>query len=60
MTSEQQPMTQDGKNARAEYLRQWRQRNKEKCRSYQTRYWERKAREQAGEAPYASDTIKKE
>lgn len=36
-------MTEQAKESRAEYLRKWRQKNKEKTKEYNRRYWERKA-----------------
>lgn len=39
-------ITTKGKNARAEYLREWRRRNRDKCREYAIRYWSRKAEQQ--------------
>lgn len=42
-------MTPEAKAARAEYYRQWRQKNKDKRREYQRRYWERKAQQEQKE-----------
>ena len=36
-------MTEQAKAARREYKRQWNQRNRDKVRQAQARYWERKA-----------------
>ncbi len=36
-------MTEEAKNIRRAYLRSWRQRNPEKVRASQDRYWERQA-----------------
>lgn len=48
-------MTDQEKAARArdlqrEYIREWRRKNKEKVRSYNTNYWLRKAETMGGEA----------
>ena len=32
-----------GRNARSAYQREWRRKNKDKVKSYQERYWERRA-----------------
>lgn len=44
-------MTPEALVERARYLREWRQRNKDKTREYRRNYWERKAqqRREAGE-----------
>lgn len=39
----QTKLTPQGRSARAEYLREWRQKNKEKVKSYNDSYWSRKA-----------------
>lgn len=36
-------MTEQAKEARREYLRAWRAKNKDKVRESQRRYWERRA-----------------
>ena len=36
-------LTDEGRQKRAEYLRQWRKRNPERCRAYAEKYWSRKA-----------------
>lgn len=40
-------MTEAAREARREYKRQWNQRNKDKVREAQARYWERKAQQAA-------------
>jgi hypothetical protein len=44
-------MSKDAKDARNEYMRKWRARNKDKVREYNQRYWERKAQEMAVAEP---------
>lgn len=39
-------MTQEAKNARAAYMRSWRQRNPGKVKEYEIRHWEKKAAEE--------------
>ena len=39
-------LSQEAKQARREYLREWRRSRPEKVREYNQRYWERKAQEQ--------------
>lgn len=50
-------MDERAKEARRAYKREWNRRNPDKVKQYQTRYWERKAAEQAaktdGTAPEA-------
>lgn len=36
-------MTEAAKNARAEYMRAWRSKNREKCKQYAVNQWERRA-----------------
>lgn len=36
-------MTETAKEARREYLRNWRKANREKAKAYQERYWEKMA-----------------
>lgn len=38
-------LSEQAKAARREYQRKWREKNREKIRLYQKRYWERKAKE---------------
>lgn len=38
-------MTEEAKEARREYMREWRKNNPTKQREYQATYWERKAKE---------------
>ncbi|WJQ02174.1 hypothetical protein QT234_18195 (plasmid) [Geobacillus stearothermophilus] len=40
-------LSEQAKAARREYHRKWREKNREKVRMYQKRYWERKAKEVA-------------
>jgi hypothetical protein len=40
-------MDKDALQARREYGRKWRTRNKEKCKEYQDRYWKRVAERKA-------------
>ena len=37
------PLSNDAKNAQAEYMREWRRKNKDRVRENNRRYWERKA-----------------
>lgn len=51
-------MNEAAKAARRAYKRKWQQENPEKVKKYQTRYWEKKAREAEAEAagdPAATD-----
>ena len=43
-------MTQEAREERAAYMREWRKKNPEKQRVNQQRYWERKAAEKRREA----------
>lgn len=36
-------LSNDAKNAQAEYMREWRRKNKDRVRENNRRYWERKA-----------------
>ena len=36
-------MTPEAKQARAEYQKEWRRKNADKCRKYKAVYWERRA-----------------
>lgn len=38
-------MTPEAKKAQAEYQRRWREKNKDKVRANNKRYWEKKAKE---------------
>lgn len=40
---ERQRMTEEAKEARRQYKREWNKRNRDKVRESQRRYWERKA-----------------
>lgn len=42
-------MTANAKQSRAEYLREWRKKNKDKVKQYNQSYWERKAMEEGKE-----------
>lgn len=42
-------LTEAAKQARADYMREWRKRNPEKIKELNRRYWERKARKAANE-----------
>ena len=44
-----QTISEQGRQARTEYLRQWRRRNPERMRAYQMTYWERRAEKQKSE-----------
>ena len=39
----QNTLTPQGRSVRKEYLRQWRQKNKDKVKAYNETYWSRKA-----------------
>lgn len=41
-------LSKEARRARAQYMRQWRAKNKDKVRRYQKNYWERVAKEQQG------------
>lgn len=43
-------MTDEAKEARNAYMREWCRRNKEKRKESQKRYWEKKARERKGDS----------
>ena len=43
-------MDEEAKKARREYMRAWRQKNKDKLKAAQQRYWEKKSKEQRKEA----------
>ena len=36
-------VSEKGKAARAAYMREWRKANKDKCKEYREKYWEKKA-----------------
>lgn len=38
-------MTEEARQARINYQRAWRAKNKDKCRQYKLNYWEKKARQ---------------
>ena len=42
-------MTEAAKKARAEYMRAWRSKNREKCKQYAVNQWERRAERMAQE-----------
>ena len=42
-------MTDEAKKARAEYMRAWRSKNREKCKQYAVNQWERRAERMAQE-----------
>ena len=42
-------MTDAAKKARAEYMRAWRSKNREKCKQYAVNQWERRAERMAQE-----------
>ena len=45
-------MTQKAKDKRNEYMKKWREKNKERVKAAQVRYWERQARAE-GERSHA-------
>lgn len=48
-------MTDAAKAARRAYRREWQRANKDKCRAYMERYWEKKAAQQAGNSDPESE-----
>lgn len=40
-------MNEQGKNARREYMKKWRESNPEKVKQHQATYWERKGKDMA-------------
>lgn len=44
-TEEQKTKSNDPRELRNAYLREWRKKNKEKVKQYQDRYWEKKSKE---------------
>ena len=42
-------LTNQGRNTRAEYQREWRRKNKDKCRIYSDRYWSKRGTKQTKE-----------
>ena len=42
-------LTNQGRNTRAEYLREWRRKNRDKCRTYSDRYWSKRGTKQTKE-----------
>ena len=48
-------MTDAAKKARAEYMRAWRSKNREKCRQYAINQWERHAARMAQERADGKD-----
>lgn len=54
-------MTEDARKLRAEYQRKWREKNKEKVKCYQDKYWEKrleKMQDGAEEATCKDDGMK--
>ena len=49
-------MTEQAKEARREYLRAWRAKNRDKVRESQRRYWERQAQRKEGEVENGKET----
>lgn len=49
-------MTEQAREARREYMKQWRAENRDKTREYQQRYWAKKASETASERKKAEDS----
>ena len=43
-------LSSEARQARANYLREWRKKNADKRKEYDRRYWEKKAAQAAGEA----------
>lgn len=48
-------MTDQAKEARRQYLREWQRANPEKCKAAHERYWERKAKQAAAPASKKAD-----
>lgn len=49
-------MTEQAKEARREYLRAWRARNKDKVREANRRYWERRAQREEVKEGHGKET----
>lgn len=49
-------MTDQAREARREYMKQWRARNPDKTKEYARRFWDKKARETASERKKAEDS----
>lgn len=43
--------------ARRNYLKNWREKNKDKCKEYKARYWEKRAKRQMSEVNRNDDSI---
>lgn len=50
-TTKPDTMTEEAKQLRREYYKRWRKENPDKVRASQARYWDKKAKQQAGEDP---------
>lgn len=48
-------MSEQAKDARRKYKREWAQKNREKMREYEARYWEKVAKEAAEQRPAAAE-----
>lgn len=49
-------MTDQAREARREYMKQWRANNQERTREYNRRYWAKKAEEAASERKKSEDS----
>lgn len=49
-------MSEEAREARREYMRDWRGRNPDKVRAYNARYWRKKAAERASERQKVEDS----
>lgn len=47
-------MSEEAREARREYMRDWRERNPDKVKAYNARYWRKKAAERASERQEAA------
>lgn len=47
-------MSEEAREARREYMRDWRERNPDKVKAYNARYWRKKAAERASERQKAA------
>lgn len=51
-------LTDQAREARREYMKNWRAENRDKTREYQRRYWAKKARESGSEQQKTEDSGK--
>lgn len=49
-------MSEEAREARREYMKGWRERNPDKVKAYNARYWRKKAAERASERKETADS----